>query len=60
MSLNMVKVCLNQIFLLFKRKELATTEIEDMAMATDAKIGFIKILKNGYNAPMATGMRIML
>ena len=42
------------------KSELETTEIELKAMATEAKIGFIRSPKNGYNAPMATGISIIL
>ena len=45
---------------LFKRSEFNTTEIELVAIATDAKIGFKSIWKNGYKMPIATGIRIIL
>jgi hypothetical protein len=42
------------------RSEFDTTEIELVAIATDAQIGFKSRWKNGYKIPIATGMRIML
>jgi len=42
------------------RKELETTETEDMAMAKPAKAGFKSQPKNGKNNPPANGMPMML
>jgi hypothetical protein len=40
--------------------EFETTEILDIAIATDANIGFNNTPKNGYSTPIATGIRTIL
>jgi len=57
---NLSKKNIDYNLILFKRKELRTTERELKAMATAAKIGFKRIPKNGYKTPAATGIKAEL
>ena len=43
-----------------RRRELLTTDTELSAMAAAANCGLRRIPKNGYNAPAAMGMPMML
>ena len=49
-------VALNRL----SRRELLTTDTEEVAMATPAKIGFSRIPKKGYHTPAASGIRATL
>lgn len=45
---------------LLRRKELRTTEMLEADIATAAKMGLSKMLKNGYKTPAATGIKAIL
>jgi len=51
---------LDYIFIVFRRREFPTTEIELAAIAKAARAGLRSSPKNGYKIPIATGIRITL